>query len=186
LENNEEGEKIMITQEKLKEILDYNPETGIFTRLVRMGQRGKVGDVVGSPHNEGYLVVRIRGKSYLLHRLAFLYMAGYLPENQVDHKNGCGTDNRWLNLREVSNTCNQQNCKMSKNNKSGFNGVSWYKQTGKWLARIKINNKAIHLGCYETATDAAIARVEYEDNCPGWTCNFQSANRVKLREMGAI
>jgi len=176
----------MLTQEKLRELFDYNPETGVFTRLVRMGQRGKAGAVVGSPDTNGYLRVMVQGKKYRLHRLAFLFMEGYFPENQVDHKNGIVDDNSWENLREVSTACNQQNCKMSKNNKSGFNGVYWHKHAGKWYARIMINQKNIHIGYYATATDAAIARVKYEDDSPGWTCNHQSNNRVKLREMGVI
>jgi len=176
----------MITQAKLKELFDYNTETGVFTRLVTVNSRGRVGDVVGSPDGGGYLQATIQGKKYKLHRLAFLFVEGYLPENDVDHKNGTVDDNRWLNLREVTQRCNSQNCKLSNANKSGFTGVFWAKQSGKWLANIRINNKIIYIGLYKTATEAAIARVEYEDNCPNWTCNFQSTNRVKLRAMGII
>jgi len=176
----------MLTQEKVRELFDYEPTTGIFTRLVRVSGAKGVGSVVGSPDGNGYLQVRIRGKLYLLHRLAFLFVEGYFPENQVDHKNGVVADNRWLNLREVSNACNMQNCKLSNANKSGFTGVYWDKYAGKWIAHIKINQKHIHIGLYKTATDAAIARVNYEDNCQAWTCNHQDNNRVKLRAMGLI
>jgi len=176
----------MITQEKLKELLSYDQTTGVFVRLVTVNNRSKVGAVVGSPDKDGYLKMGIKGKTYRLHRLAFLFVEGYIPENQVDHKNGVVTDNRWENLREVSGLCNLQNCKMSKNNKSGFNGVAWAKHAGKWRASIQINKKVIHIGLYKTATDAAVARVKYEDDCPNWTCNHQATNRVKLREMGAI
>ena len=176
----------MLTQEKLRELFDYNPETGVFTRLVRMGQRGKAGAVVGSPDTKGYLQAKIRGKIYILHRLAFLFMEGYTPENYVDHKNGVVDDNRWLNLREVSMACNLQNQKLSNANKSGFTGVCWHKQNAKWHAEIQIDKKKIHIGYYATATDAAVARVNYEDSCPNWSCNHQDNNRVKLRSMGVI
>jgi len=176
----------MLTQEKLRELFDYNPETGVFTRLVRMGQRGKAGAVVGSPDTNGYLRVMVQGKKYRLHRLAFLFMEGYFPENQVDHKNGIVDDNSWENLREVSMACNMQNCKLSNANKSGFTGVYWHKHASKWIAQIKINQKHIHIGLYKTATEAAIARVEYEDNCKDWTCNHQDNNRIKLRVMRLI
>jgi len=177
----------MLTQEKLKEILSYDQTTGVFVRLVSgRGGRSRVGDVVGCPNGDGYLHSKIKGKHYLIHRLAFLFVEGYFPENQVDHKNGVVTDNRWLNLREVTQFCNMQNQRLSTANKSGFTGVIWHKQAGKWNASIRINRKLIHIGLYATATDAAIARVEYEDNCPGWTCNHQATNRVKLRDMGAI
>ena len=176
----------MLTQENVRELFDYDPETGIFTRLVRVSGAKGVGSVVGCRNGDGYLRVRIKGPLYFLHRLAFLYMNGYLPENQVDHKNGVVADNRWENLREVSRSCNMQNQRLSNANNSGYTGVSWDKRDEKWHAQIKINKKTIHLGLYKTATEAAIARVKYEDDCPAWTCNHQSNNRVKLRTMGII
>jgi len=176
----------MLTQETLKEILDYNPTTGIFTRLVSGSNRSKAGNVVGSPNGAGYLQVKIQRKMYQLHRLAFLFVEGYLPENDVDHMNGTVDDNRWKNLREVSRSCNMQNQQLGSANKSGFTGVFWRKQSGKWLASIQINKNGIHIGLYKTATDAAVARVKYEDNCKDWTCNHQATNRVKLRSMGLL
>jgi len=175
----------MLTQAKLKELFDYDPTTGVFVRLVTVSNQ-TVGNVVGCADSNGYLQVSIKGKQYYMHRLAFLFVEGYFPEHFVDHMNGRVTDNRWENLREASRSCNMQNCRLSITNKSGFIGVHWDKHAAKWKAQITINNKLIYIGLYKSATDAAIARVKYEDNCPGWSCNHQSNNRVKLRELGAI
>ena len=141
-----------------------------------------IGDVSGSPRN-GYLVVHVNKEVYYLHRLAFLYMEGYIPEHFVDHLNGVRDDNRWCNLRHVSNACNLQNCKCSVTNRSGFSGVSWHKGFGKWVAQGVMNGRPIHLGGYATVLEAALARYTWEVQCSKWTCNYRS---VLVKQIKAV
>ncbi len=173
----------MLTQARLKELLHYNPLTGIFTRCSYVNGAGRVGTAVGAPDTKGYLRVMLDGTSYLLHRLAVLYVEGYTPEYQVDHKDGIVTANKWTNLRHVSGTCNQQNCQLGKNNISGFIGV-W--QTGKtsWASAITVKGKQTYLGSYTDVISAALARCYYESCCPDWTCNHQAHNFTKLKSLG--
>jgi hypothetical protein len=146
----------------LRSILDYDPDTGIFTWLVDKSNRIKVGDVAGSKHSNGYIQIMIDGKNYFGHRLAWLHVYGYFPENQIDHINRDPGDNRIANLREVSNQCNLRNTGNRKNNTSGVKGVYWHKLAGKWYARIKTNNKNKYLGYYEDFDEAVLARYEAE------------------------
>ena len=103
-----------IAQERLYEILDYDSETGIFTW--KIGRRKcKKDSIAGSLTGEGYWQIKIDNKLYLSHRLVFLYVDGYLPENKIDHIDRNKLNNRRNNLREVSQTCNTRNCNIYKN-----------------------------------------------------------------------
>jgi len=161
----------MLTQKRLKELFDYSKETGIFIRKCDYGNglrsRCKKGDVVGCDDGRGYLRVGIDGKDYRLHRLAFLFVDGYLPEHDVDHGNGIKSDTRWFNIEHVTNKCNSQNQKINSNNSSGFPGVGWNKKRNKWRSRLK----NIHLGLHKTALDAALARITCECWSDDWSCN---------------
>lgn len=139
-------------QSYLKSILHYNPETGLFTRLVRKGNH-KIGSVAGTLAN-GYIQIRIDGSYYLGHRLAWLYMTGTLPTFQVDHWNLNRSNNAWSNLREATSGQNHQNRTKTCRNKSGFLGVSLHKATGKFLACIKVDYVGHNLGLYDTAEQA--------------------------------
>lgn len=163
----------MITQKRLKELLDYDPATGEFRWRVNRGGI-QAGSVAGGDNGNGYLVISIDEKLYRSHRLAWLFVYGYIPEYQIDHVNGKRADNRLANLREVSPQCNAQNRDIYSNNTSGFIGVSWHKRDRKWQARIVINGKLIYLGLYPTALEAALARYTTEVQCPDWTCNHRS------------
>lgn len=146
----------MLTQTELKRLWDYNPETGFFTRLVRNNGRVNVGDVADSLRLDGYVQLQILRKKYLCHRLAWLYMTGNFPNDATDHLNGIRHDNRWVNLRDVTNSINQQNQRGPKsNNKSGHLGVSWHTWNGKWRAEIRVNGKSIHLGYFNDVRVAA-------------------------------
>ena len=154
--------KQIITQSILKGLLKYNPETGRFINLVTRRGRAKTGDIAGSPNNQGYINIFIEGVSYKAHRLAFLYMNGVWPQNQVDHINHLRFDNRWENLRDVTKKINAQNRSPSKNNTSGCAGVYWNKNTEKWHASIYLDGKNRHLGCFNSFSDAVAARKEVE------------------------
>ena len=151
----------MLTQTKLKEILYYDPETGLFTWLILAGKRVKIGDIAGSLC-QGYLSIMIYGKSYKAHRLAFLYMTGSWPKEQIDHINHVRDDNRWINLREATNQENCKNQSRSKNNTSGVCGVIWHKQHKKWMAYIMTDSKQKHLGLFVDKLEAICARKSAE------------------------
>ena len=147
-----------LTAEYLRSILHYDPETGIFTWKVSTSRRVKVGDVAGCSNGDGYLRLWLQSRLYLAHRLAWLYMNGEWPKDQLDHINRNRSDNRISNLREVTNKQNGQNKSKSSNNTSGHAGVSWHKHGSKWQAHIKHNQKLIHLGCFNTIEEALSAR----------------------------
>ena len=98
----------MISQHHLKRCVHYDPVTGVFTWLVNMDKNRRIGDVIGTVHTDGYLMSNIKGSQYLLHRLAFLYMDGEIP-NQVDHKDENKVNNAWSNLRPTNHSLNQLN-----------------------------------------------------------------------------
>ena len=150
----------MITQAELKEVLEYNPDTGVFIRVKSnkyFNNRVKVGDVAGSKNNQRYISIKIKGKTYKAHRLAYLYMTGNFPKNDIDHINHIRDDNRWVNLRDATDLQNGSNRVKHKNNTSGYKGVCWSKLHKKWRARIKYMYKYIHLGLYNTPEEAAEA-----------------------------
>lgn len=150
-----------LTQAQLKELLHYEPETGLWTRLV--AKTGKVRNrktTKGVTNYAGYLTLGVDYKVYKAHRLAFLWMTGEWPTEQVDHINGVRDDNRWCNLREVTQQENQRNAKRSVKNTSGVTGV--YLDGSVWLAHIKVNNKSINLGRFKGFDEAVSARKEAE------------------------
>ena len=148
-------EKNELTQQELKENLHYNPLTGIFTRLKSMTNTVKVGDIAGSKEKTGYVSITINNKHYRAHRLAWLYMTGEIPKGMIDHKDGVKDNNRFNNLREADKIQNGQNQnKARKGSSSGFLGVSYNKNEGKYSAQIGLNFKKKHLGYYNTAEEA--------------------------------
>ncbi len=154
-----------LTQKYLKEILEYNSDTGNFIRLVRKSSNAMPGNIAGSylrTAGKTYIEMRIDGKRCLAHRLAFLYMTGVLPKNEVDHINGDGSDNRWINLRLVTHTENQRNKRLVENNTSGHVGVSWNKRENKWRSYITVNMKQLHLGYFYDIKNAIEVRKDAE------------------------
>jgi hypothetical protein len=145
----------MLTQEYVRELFDYNPETG---SLLWKKPRKKinVGDIAGTIDSYGYLRVGIDGRKYKNHQIVFLYWYGYLPMT-IDHINREKLDNRITNLRPVNAAQNAMNQGRDKRNKSGFKGVSWDKGTGTWLVSIKARQKALNLGRFLDPIDAACA-----------------------------
>ena len=145
-----------LTQEKLKQLIHYDLDTGTIT--ANMPRHGiNSGDELGYVANNGYRVVSLGSKRFLAHRLAWFYMTGNLPE-QIDHINHIKTDNRWENLREVTNTENSMNTGLSKNSTTKINGVSFHKLTGKYRVYITVNRKQIHLGMFNNLVAAIQAR----------------------------
>ncbi len=163
-----------VTQERLKELFEYNPETGIFIRRTTVSSNARRGDVAGCINGKGYLKVNVDYKSYSLHRLAWLYIYGKLPI-EIDHINRKRKDNRIGNLREVSRSCNIKNAAGWRTNTSGVRGIYWHKRKNKWRAYIWAKGKELHLGYYENFVDAIRVRAEEEFRL-GWpACNSETS-----------
>ena len=148
----------MLTRHVLKNFLNYNINTGIFTWKQKRGSRICVGDIAGSTSRFGYRCIKLFGTQYKAHRLAWLYVHGRFPIEQLDHIDGNRSNNILLNLREVTPLENQRNRKRNKNNKTGFTGVRWITDCSKWTAQIKISGECIVLGYYTDIISAVIAR----------------------------
>lgn len=153
----------MLTYDRLKEVLHYDPETGVFTWLSRPEITYRVGNwnarwagkVAGCPMIRGqYWGIGVDSRTHGAHRLAVLYMTGEWPANDVDHINCDGTDNRWINLRVANRSQNCGNSRKARNNTSGFKGVSFDRATGMWKATIGKNRKTQNLGRYSTREQA--------------------------------
>lgn len=146
-----------ISADRLRDILSYESETGLFHWRRAWGRR-RMGVPAGCfDKRGGYIVIGIDRVVYQAHRLAWLYVHGEMPDGLIDHRNGDGTDNRLSNLRSCSQAQNLQNRGRQKNNTSGFKGVVFHPQSGKWRARIKSNGKHYSLGLYGTKEEAHAA-----------------------------
>ena len=154
-----------LTQERLKNLLAYDPKSGKFFRRTSRGGF-EVGTEMGCGSN-GYVLIRVDRRLYRAHRLAWLYVHGYFPEHGLDHIDRDTTNNRIDNLREVSQVCNLRNCGNRVNNTTGVKGVHWHKQIGKWRAVIAIPGRQPSLGVYNDFVDAVCARLAAEQ-CLGW------------------
>ena len=149
-----------MTQAELKQLLDYDPSTGLFTWKPRPGNKAfnnrSAGKLTGQkPTKKGYLLIYVKGKHYAAHRLAFLYMTGSMPV-EVDHENHVKTDNRWCNLLPATSSSNKKNSPKPKNNTSGVVGV--YFKNPKWKAQIQHQGKVKNLGTFTNKQDAIAAR----------------------------
>lgn len=139
----------------LRARFSYDPVTGLFSRLPRKGRgyRSDLSGRIGGPHKDGYLAIQIGAKKYLAHRLAWLYVYGVFPAKEIDHINGVRTDNRMVNLREVTKSKNQQNRAL----RNGRLGVDFHKAANRWRARITVEGTCIligHFGTKEAAQQA--------------------------------
>ena len=161
----------MLTQARLKELLDYNSETGEFFWRKTLKGHVRANKRAGHLSGDGYWIIGIDGKQYRAHRLAWLYMHGCFPKKELDHKNRNRSNGCIGELREANRGQNRANSKLQKNNRSGFKGV--YKDGNSWKAEVKSNGTKIYLGMFKTpeAAHAAYCRVAEklhgEFFCPG-------------------
>ena len=146
-----------LTAERLRELLHYDKATGAWTWRIQRYRSMKPGDPAGCLNKVGYWVIRVENRLYLAHRLAWLYMTGNWPTDQIDHKNMIRADNRWENLRAADNAGNNQNRPGSKTSISGVKGVSLDPRCDRWSARIYANGIQYNLGYYGTIGEAAAA-----------------------------
>jgi hypothetical protein len=145
-----------LTAEIVRELLDYNPDTGEFVWKHRTENEGNFnarweGRVAGTKDRKGYITIKIQGKKYAAHRLAWLFTYCEWPVDQVDHINNIRDDNRICNLRQADSFINSQNQKRAQkdNVSSGLLGVSFHKPNKKWLARINYEGRTHLIGCYD-------------------------------------
>lgn len=149
-----------ISKKVLHEFMSYNTLTGIFTCKKKWSQRSVIGAKLGVTTSKGYLKIGFGNKEYLLHRLAFMYVTGKWPKDQVDHINHIKTDNRWTNLREVTAFTNQQNMSKSTRNSSGIVGVSYNTHRKKWQAQVRENGNT-HSASFDTKFGAIRQRLKW-------------------------
>lgn len=148
-----------LTAARLRELLHYEMESGVFTRRVAVNNKTKVGEIAGTYTNpDGYIRIRLDGYTYVAHRLAWLYVHGEWPPEQIDHIDTNQQNNTFSNLRTASNSENQQNRRRPmRTNKSGLLGVYSDAKSGTWRACIRISGKTKSLGSYATPEAAHTA-----------------------------
>lgn len=150
-----------ISAARLRELLHYDPATGVFTWIHAAGWHGRIkaGSVAGHRRRDGYIQIEVDGCTYTAHRLAWLYVTGGWPANGIDHRHGVRSDNRWSELRPATQMQNLQNMRKARSdNKSGLLGVSLVGARAK--AEIQVGGKRKHLGYFDTPELAHAAYLE--------------------------
>jgi len=162
------AEREALTADYVRSILHYAPETGVFTWRERPCEHFATLNACGVWNSRcagktagnidrGYVQITIDGRPYRAHRLAWLYMTGEWPINDIDHASLDRSDNRFANLREATRSQNGANRRAMSNNTSGVKGVSWHASTRKWQARIQVAGKSKPLGYFDDLEAAAAA-----------------------------
>lgn len=146
-----------ITQDRVRELLHYDPETGLFRWRVDRNGQCRQGGIAGRRHCQGYIAITVDRRTYLAHRLVWLYEYGTWPP-RIDHRDTDKTNNRIANLRPATGQQNGFNRAAPKHNTSGVKGVSWCARTGKWRAHITPDRKFRCLGRFDRLEDAIAAR----------------------------
>jgi hypothetical protein len=147
----------MLTQERLREVLDYDAETGVLVRRQYVWGGHAAGKAIGSSTKKGYLRTKFDQRSYFVHKLVWLYVYGEWPSGELDHINRNKADNRITNLRLATRSQNQSNIGLTKGNSTGVKGVTWNKRAQKFQASVKASGKNHYLGLFERADDAGMA-----------------------------
>ena len=150
-----------LTAERLRELLHYDSDTGVFRWATSRGRKYCGGEVAGSPCGKGYLQIRVDNRLYKAHRLAWLHVKGAWPSNQIDHIDGNKSNNAIANLREANHSQNGQNKRRVRpDSKSGIMGVTWVQSREKWRAYIRIEGKLKQLGYFDSKERAGAAYLE--------------------------
>ena len=159
----------MITKEQIKELFDYREDGNLVRKKRISGLKNKAGAVVGSlakddkrPEKKGYMVTKIQGKHYSVHKLIWLWHYGVWPD-QLDHINRNSLDNRIENLRLSTPSENMMNRKKFANNTSGVTGVSWHKNSNRWFVYVYANKKRKNIGYFEDLELAELVAIEARD-----------------------
>lgn len=147
----------MITQERLKELLYYHPESGDLVWLVNQG-RALAGMQAGTPDEKGYIRIKLDGIKYRAHRIAWFYVTGTWPSKEIDHRDLTKNNNVWSNLREADDVQQNANKLVQRNNACGQRGVSFWK--GRWRAVLYMSKKQKFLGYFKSKEAAALAYLD--------------------------
>lgn len=165
----------ILTAEQAQNLFIYDPETGEFISRIKSGSR-PAGVPVGRPHSRGYIQIHYRKRHYYAHRLAWLYMTGSWPEGQIDHINGLRDDNRFCNLRDVTQSRNMLNQKAPlQRNKVGILGISKVTRSDKYVAQFTFEGQKITVGYFR---DPHEAKREY-DRVKSFMCASPHAKTLK-------
>lgn len=140
----------------VRELFHYDRETGDFYRLVKTSKKTMIGEIAGYDA-DGYRNIRIDGRAYRAHRLAWLWMTGEWPDPECDHINTVKNDNRWFNLRKATREQNAANRNANSTSWTGRKGVTWDKRNSKWMAKLEIDGRTVNLGRFSSIDDAAAA-----------------------------
>ena len=169
----------MLTYERVKELFNYDPETGALIWIKKSAPQAnsvKIGMTAGCVNKlSGYIDINYNHKTYKAHRIIYMYMTGNFPDGCIDHINGVKDDNKWMNLREATNTDNNRNKCTHKNNTSGVMGVRFRKDRNTWIAEICSKSKVIRIGSFKKKINAIIARKEAEKKY-GYHANHGRSN----------
>lgn len=150
----------MLTQTRLRELLTYDPDTGVFVWRATPTTQRVAGKPAGSPNAHGYMRTTIDKRPYFLHRLAFLYMTGAFPAGHCDHINRVKSDNRWANLRDVDRGTNCRNTLRQRPRHFDLpSGV--HRANGRYTARGTLDRKKLHLGMFDTVEEAHAAYLRF-------------------------
>ena len=148
----------ILTQARLRELLDYDPKTGGFTWRIRRNQLALKGSKAGTPDSHGHIQIGVDGKFYLAHRLVWMHVYGLWPNLDVDHINGIKSDNRIENLRDISTAMNCQNeLKARSNSQTKLLGT--HRVRYGYIAQICVNGKKRYIGLFKTAEEAHTAYI---------------------------
>ena len=145
-----------LTQERLKELIYYDPETGIFKRKNPVSNSKPI----TSLHSQGYIRFTVDRVFHYAHRLAWLYVYGEFPDGVIDHINRQKQDNRISNLRISDHSKNGHNSNLSRRNKTGYTGVTFSPFAGKYRSCLVKNRKRIHIGYFDTPEEAHFAYLQ--------------------------
>ena len=148
-----------LTYDRLREVLNYDASTGVFTWRTKLSRKVVIGREAGTLKPNGYVSIRVDGHAHYAHRLAWYYVYGSWPEAEIDHIDGCKTNNCASNLRQATRKQNMEN-RVQPIGASGYRGVCWLEANQKWRASIVHNRKNIYLGLFDTASDASAAYKE--------------------------
>jgi hypothetical protein len=151
----------MLTQERLKELLNYDSATGIFTWKIKT-VKTNIGEIAGSITHNGYIRIGVDYRDYLAHQLAWLFHYGEFPKITIDHIDRKTSNNKISNLRIITKSENMANANIRIDNKSGHKGVRFNKKDNKWRSKISKEGKEIYLGSFSNIEDAIAVRKKAE------------------------
>lgn len=175
-----------ISAEEVRSRLDYNPETGVFRwkanpKAPKRWDTRYAGTVAGNVKKTGYVQIMLGlGNNFAAHRLAWIWVYGLNPAEPVDHIDGMRSNNRIANLRLAPDGANSINKAMQRNNTSGFVGVTFHPQSGKWRARVTRSGTHYAAGLHDTPEQAAAARDKLAANIHGEFAVSNAADRPKF------